>query len=77
MTNKLKLIIGGWGKDQEKIYAAREQIKNLLQQIEQRNTMVLNKANDYFKYMSESEYNALVKFTQKVRVALQDLRTGD
>lgn len=77
MTNKLKLIIGGWGKDQEKIYAAREQIKNLLQQIEQRNTMVLNKANDYFKYMSESEYNALVKFTQKVRVALQDLKTGD
>lgn len=77
MTNKLKLIIGGWGKDQEKIYAAREQIKNLLQQTEQRNTMVLNKANDYFKYMSESEYNALVKFTQKVRVALQDLKTGD
>ena len=77
MTNKLKLIIGGWGKDQEKIYAAREQIKNLLQQIEQRNTMVLNKANDYFKYMSESEYNALVKFTQKVHVALQDLKTGD
>lgn len=77
MTNKLKLIIGGWGKDQEKIYAAREQIKNLLQQIEQRNTMVLRKTNDYFKYMSESEYNALVKFTQKVRVALQDLKTGD
>ena len=27
--------------------------------------------------LSESEYNALVKFTQKVRVALQDLKTGD
>lgn len=77
MQNKLKLIIGGWGKNQEKVYAAREQIKNLLQQIETRNKMVLDKANDYIKYMSEDEYNQLVRFTQRVRVALQDLRQGE
>lgn len=77
MQNKLKLIIGGWGKNQEKVYAAREQIKNLLQQIETRNKMVLDKANDYIKYMNEDEYNQLVKFTQHVRVALQDLRQGE
>ena len=77
MSSKLKLIIGGWGKNQEKVYAAREQIKNLLQQIETRNKMVLDKANDYIKYMSEDEYNQLVRFTQRVRVALQDLRQGD
>lgn len=77
MQNKLKLIIGGWGKNQEKVYAAREQIKNLLQQIETRNKMVLGKANDYIKYMNEDEYNQLVKFTQRVRVALQDLRQGE
>lgn len=77
MQNKLKLIIGGWGKNQEKVYAAREQIKNLLQQIETRNKMVLDKANDYIKHMNEDEYNQLVKFTQRVRVALQDLRQGE
>lgn len=77
MQNKLKLIIGGWGKNQEKVYAAREQIKNLLQQMETRNKMILDKANDYIKYMSEDEYNQLVRFTQRVRVALQDLRQGE
>lgn len=76
MSNKLKLIIGGWSKNQEKVYVAREQIKNLLQQIETRNKMVLQKANDYVGYISESEYDKLVCFTQKVRVALKDLQ-GD
>lgn len=85
---KLKLIIGGaggsgdlafgrHGKILQKTLLAREQIKNLLIQIKNRNKMVLEKANDYASFMSEQEYDRLVEFTHAVTIALRKLEQGD